>query len=256
MRRRKRTRGAWFPTIGVGLGPSTEIALPGRAFALSVFTSQISNAIAPLTFDVPFEGDFASPGADSLSDIIGSGYLLRRVVGKLFAARIAALDVAERDTGPAILFSAGLLVARANDFGSGGGVDTPIGSATAAELRDNYSPLDRDTIQEPWIWRRSWILGRSGSNFQAPGATFNPQVTNATTAAFPASTAGYGSVLDGPHIDSRVKRIVSGDNRLWLSVGATPFPLDSAVIEATLVTGYFDYRIYGSLKRTVKSSVF
>jgi len=259
MARRRRTRGAWFPTIGteVGVPGIGSVNASGRAFALTLASNTISTAVTPLTFDVPFEGDFISPGVDSLADVLGSGYLLRRVVGKVFAARVSALDpTTESDDNPAVLFCAGLLVARANDASSGGGQDTPIGSATATELNDNYSPLEVDTIREPWIWRRTWILGRSGSAF-SPSETLQ-QINNATNAAFPASTALYGSVADGPHMDSKIKRLVTGDNRLWLAVSATPFPFQSATdpVSALIINGYFDYRIYGSLRKAIKSSVF
>jgi hypothetical protein len=254
--RRRRTKGAWFPTIGTALGQADQ-TYSGRAFAVNVNTGVINTAVTPLTFDVPFEGDFVSPGVDSLSDILGSGYLLRRVVGRVFAARVSGLDPASNvDDNPAILFGAGLLVARANDANSGGGVDTPIGSATAAEIRDNYSPLAHDTIMEPWIWRRTWVLGRSGSNFTAGLTTTGDRIGSAVNAAFPASTALYGSVSDGPTMDSKIKRLITGDNRLWLAVSATAFPFGSVIDEAILVSGMFDYRIYGSIRKTHRSSAF
>lgn len=257
MARRRRTRGAWFPTLGTTLFGNAEDNASGRAFSIATVNNNFFTAVTPLTFDVPFEGDFAIAGTDSLADILGSGYLLRRVVGKMFAQRISGLDaVTFSDDNPAVLFGAGLLVARANDAGSGGGRDTPIGSATQAELNANYNPLEIDCIREPWIWRRTWILGRSGSEFNV-GTTQVPAIGSGTTAAYPASTALYGSVMDGPHMDSKVKRLVTGDNRLWLALSTALFPFGATNTgETLLVTGYFDYRIYGSLRKPVKSGAF
>lgn len=265
MARRRRTRGTWFPTIGTSIATPDEQGddvLNGRSFNMSFSGSSgqpvgIFTILTPLTFDQPFEGDFLTQDTDSLSDIIGSEYILQRIVGKIFITRVHDFaDGDEQDRAPAFLVGAGFFVARANDESVGGGADTPIGSATEPERRDNYSPLDVDTVREPWIWRRTWILGAGGI---PTGAAFDPTLPNVAY-NFPASTTGYGSVLDGPHIDSKVKRRVTQDNRLFLAVSATPFPIDSPIPGGAgsqlSVGGYLDYRIFGSLRKAKNSSAF
>lgn len=255
--RRTRRRGTWFPTIGTNLA-TAENVVSGRAFALTLVNHVIITAISPITIDRPQEGDELSSSIDSLTDVIGSEYVLQRIVGKVFAERISAPDpITVRDENPAILFGAGFFVARANDSAVGGGADTPIGSATEAERRDNYSPIENDTIREPWIWRRTWILGTAGqSTLSQAGTGTIITTTNGTSTHYPASTALYGSVWDGPHIDSKVKRKIGNDDRLWFAVSATPFSLDTELNNTLLISGYLDFRIFGSLRKARNRSAF
>lgn len=257
--RRRRTRGTWFPTIGTQLG-ETDATVNGRAFALACTASEITTIITPLTFDTPQEGDNLSEPSSTLADVVGSEYILQRIVGKCFIERQATLTGGVDDLQEAVLVGAGFFVARANDTSVGGGSTTPIGSATVAERRDNYSPLETDTVREPWIWRRTWILGTAGAQIpvqaDVAGGGSIPFTVQQSNRAYPVSTALYGSVLDGPHIDSKVKRRVSQDNRLFFAVSATPFPLDSLITTALVVSGYLDYRLFGSLRKARNTSAF
>lgn len=260
--RRRRARGTWFPII------SSDSEAQARAAAVRPFvvTFPVNSAenitiITPVTFDAPQEGGTLD-NEDSLADIIGSEYVLQRIVGKAYIARTAVQDANGNDNLGPVLVGAGFFVARANDSASGGGEDTPIGSATAAERQDNYSVLGIKTTREPWLWRRTWVLGNSGSNRGVEGVAGSSSrgVGNlgSIAATFPASTTLYGSVADGPHIDSRVKRRVSQDNRLWLAITAVPFPLGSET-GGTLVlglTGAFELRMYGSLRKAKQTSAF
>jgi len=262
--RRRRTRGTWFPIIGTGEVAATAPALRSFVGAFGAASATPFTLISPVTFDVPQEGGTLD-NEDSLSDIIGSEYVLQRIVGKSFIHRnVAVQDVNGNDNEPPILVGVGFFVARANDAASGGGEDTPIGSATAAERQDNYSVLGIKTTREPWIWRRTWILGSAGSNRGVTG-TFNSRSAAvgagalAGAGSYPASTTLYGSVADGPHIDSRVKRRVSQDNRLWVAVTAQPFPIGTetgALADNLSIQGALELRIYGSLRKARQTSAF
>lgn len=265
---RRRTRGTWFPNTGTFIEADDSVG--GREILVTPGAGgTISTVITDLTFDRPLEGEDIQ-GQDTLSQIIGSEYVLQRIVGKVFAHRrivptfasAIGLDLAV-DNGPAILLGCGFFVARANDSSSGGGADTPIGSATTTERNDNYSPLEVDTVREPWIWRRTWILGSLGAQWSDPTiaggnrSTFLLSNSSLPPGAYPPSTAGYGSVADGPHIDSRVKRRVNQDNRLWFAVSACNFPTGtSSANQAHDVTVYLDYRIFGSLRKAKGTSAF
>jgi len=253
MRRRGR-KVTWLPTIGtvVGEGIQTYSGRLIAGFATAV-NGALNTELTPITFDTPRDLDTDDIATTSMADVIGSEYFLRRIVGKVFATRVNTAPGAV-DNQPPILLGCGFFVARCNDSGSGGGPDTPIGSATPAERNDNYSPLEADTIREPWIWRRTWVLGKAG---QAP-LDEDVQVTdNQLTASFPASTALYGSVLDGPHIDAKTSRRISNDERLWFvaSVGNFPMGAESA-IGANTVTLYLDYRLVGNISRARNRGVF
>jgi len=253
MRRRRKV--TWLPTIGSVVGEGLSTA-SGRGF-FSVggnADGSIATVISPLTFDQPRDLDQTDIPTTTMADTIGSEYFLNRIVGKCFAHRRLSSTIGAVDTQPAILFGAGFFVARANDESSGGGPDTPIGSASAQERNDNYSPLEADTIREPWIWRRVWVLGRAGAAlFDEDGQTTD----NAANAAYPISTALYGSVLDGPHIDAKTKRRVAQDERLWFAISAMTFPVNTAATEdGAVVDGYLDYRLVGNLRRAHNRGVF
>jgi len=258
--RRRRSRGTWFPTIGTSIleSPVADDTVSGRQFnlALGVGVTGITTVITPITQDEPQEGELGGSG-QGLADIIGSEYILQRIVGKCYIERTVTLNSLFRDTNPAVLVGAGFFVARANDFSLN--PDLPVGSATEAERSSNFSPLEQDTMREPWVWRRVWILGSAG---RAPLANDlalanDVQTINTSAANYPSSTALYGSVADGPHIDSRVKRRVSQDDRLWFAVSVCTFPVNVPTqTEPVNMIGYLDYRLFGSLRKAKNSSAF
>jgi len=261
--RRRRSGGTWFPIIGTGESVATAAAVRQFTGDFAAVSADPFTLISPVTFDVPQEGGTLD-NEDSLSDIIGSEYVLKRIVGKAFITRrIDLQDVNGNDIEPALLVGVGFFVARANDAASGGGEDTPIGSATAAERQDNYSVTGIKTVREPWIWRRTWVLGSAGSNRGVTGVagTASKAVGAAGTIAgsFPASTALYGSVADGPHIDSRVKRRVRQDDRLFVAVTAQPFPIgqETSITNANVgIRGAIELRIFGALRKAANTSAF
>lgn len=252
MRRRRRTRGTWFPNLGSFASENSSGS--GRVFSITLGSADPETIITPLTYDVEFGEDADSEISTSLSDIVGSEYVLQRIVGSLFVYRIPAIS-AGVDVSPAILFTAGFFVARQNDSAVAPGIDSPVGSASAQERQDNYSPMDSDNIREPWIWRRSWILG-AGLNQSNSGAGVPLPASTIDAGSFPCSNVYYGSLRDGPHIDSKVKRRVAQDNRLWLALTAKTWTFPSVPVPEVEVRGYVDYRLYGSLRRARQQSAF
>lgn len=246
--RRRRTKGTWLPNVGTAI--NEEETYQGRQFTLTLVAgpNNSATAISPLTFDVEFGEDADPSTTTSMADVIGRDYVLQRIVGKLFLERQVAAS-AGIDPSAAVLVGAGFFVARQNDSGSGGGVDTPIGSASAIERRDNYSVLDADNVREPWIWRRTWILGVGQQKSNVVAGLFE-------AGNYPCSNVYYGSVADGPHIDSKVKRRIGQDNRLWFGVSAMPYPAGAAVAANIVVRGNLDYRLFGSIRKARNSSAF
>jgi len=252
--RRRRSKVTWLPTIGtvVGEGLATASGRLIQGFATPV-NGAINTELTILTFDTPVDIDTADIPTTTMADVVGSEYMLRRIVGKVFATRVS-LDQSAVDTQPPILLGCGFFVARCNDSGSGGGPDTPIGSATPAERNDNYSPLEADTIREPWIWRRTWVLGKAG---QSPLDEEQQVSSDQHAANFPASTALYGSVLDGPHLDAKTMRRVTSDERLFFAASVMNFPMGAeSPLGANTITLYLDYRLVGTLRRAHNRRVF
>lgn len=265
--RRRRTRGTWFPSLGTASGDVEGFNISGRRFGFDLANDGgCTVVISPVTFDQPVEGEL---GTDAhISDILGQEYVLQRIVGKFFINRLQAFkeDIGglQADSGIAVLAGAGFFVARAQDIDTGD-AEQPIGSNTPAERNDNYNPLDVDCIREPWIWRRTWILGSAlqADSFAAgqPGAPFASSTQMSGTrigAFFPASSALYQSVADGPHIDSKVKRRVRQDERLFFVVAAALYPPADRALEntTTSITAYLDYRMFGSLRKAQNKSSF
>lgn len=79
-------------------------------------------------------------------------------------------------------------------------------------------------------------------------------------ALFPPTTAHYGSIMDGPHIDAKSVRRVGNDERLWFAVSAVNFPLvtqsEIVVNQDVQIRGYLDFRVLGRLTRAHNRSNF
>lgn len=263
-KRRGRRRGVWFPTLGtIGSGEvadDDDAGIFGQITIVGTDSEESSVFLTDLTFDKPIEDELDStvPEGRSMADIIGSEYILRRIVGKLFIGLDAS---APNQAGPlGALCTAGFFVARAEDSSTeGAGQGLPIGSETLVERRENYSPAAVSTIREPWIWRRKWILGNKGREAgNVFGGLIVPQVAN-----YPPTTAQYGSVMDGPHIDAQTVRRVSQDDRLFFALAVRALgadflnPFGSADFTLPLNIGFhLDYRLFGMLTKAKNRGAF
>jgi len=242
MARRRRTKYTWLPNTGTG-GPVADVqdSTNGRDFGELVSPQDGTTAVAilDLLVDEPSEEIVTGP----IGPIIGSEYFLKRVVGKIFIGN----NQQELNITPAVLVGFGIFVARAEDVDSGG-PNLPIGALTQAQAVDNYSPLRQETVREPWVWRRTWIL----SNLQAPGASLVNGAMN-----FPANNTDYGSVLDGAHIDAKTARRISQDDRLFAVLAVRNYPLNTIATQAGgSVRAYIDYRALGALRKARNRSAF
>lgn len=262
---RRRRKFTWLPSLGTG---NPVINFSDNAFREGTLTvpndGSTSVGIIPLTFDQPFEGGDQLAADTSLADVVGSEYIIERIVGNVFTSLITdTTAIGSRfSTGAAVVVGAGFFVARANDEQVGGGVDTPIGSATAAERAENYNPIGVSTVREPWMWRRLWLLGLAG-NGEGPRTTLgNPtiatnsgnQLLNRAT-TWPNSNAFFPSP-NGPFLDSPSKRRVGQDERLFFALSATNHATGLQTTGTTLVAFLVDYRILGQIVRARQHSSF
>lgn len=133
--------------------------------------------------------------------------------------------------------------------------NSPIGSGVLANELLSYSPLNDINIREPWIFRRTWVLGNGFS--ATPGQTFSRQIT----AHLPANNlfAYAGGAPSGPFFDSRMKRRVHKDDRLWFVFAVRSYPINEQAdgnqnLDTALCT--LDYRIYGSMRKAGRQSSF
>lgn len=245
--RRKRPKVAWFPTFGgeenvqhdaepwagVEAEVNFDTSVPGDGVIYNAF---------PLTFDASKAAlDAAqSTNVPTIRDIVqGNEWRLRRIVGKAFistwhstlgSSYTSLLDVA-----------LGFIVCECHDDG------------TPTTDFNQVNPLAQDSMEDPWIWRRRWMLN-----------PFAPVVQNLATSSqnnpglwgYPQTTSDYGSVADGPHIDAKTARVIHRSERLFAIVAARRFSnwgADDPPSPGFADTGlrlFLDYRLLGSLRGT------
>lgn len=271
-RRRRRFRGAWVPSLySEGSQDVTDfdtvypIGQQAQAGAsLQLANTGVNNVvILPVAADnvVDTEGT-----GNLLNDSMQGGWALRRIVGKVFvgyAQRDAdygqASDLSIVPTG--ILVTVGFFVARVEQEQD----ILPIGSGTPAIVTKQYNPRHPMVNTEPWIWRRSWVLGNPITRALVLGGSFNFTQTANTPGDsswnYPPQNAFYGSLHDGPHIDCKTKRRILADERLFISIAARYLPYNTDLSNFMAVSTetadvIVDLRFFGALRRKKNRSAF
>lgn len=260
--RRRRNRGTWLPVAGTAIEEESDTYLSGIAVAVPIPATNAGSVvnIQAVTHDYPFEGDNTTDFT-TMGEVLGNEYFLDRIVGKLFLSYVPTRDSTNGNrpvSGP-LLVGAGFFVARADERDG----KVPIGATggdTSLEAINNYSPLDNDNVREPWIWRRTWVLGMANNT---QGFWFSPAGQpegQYLLGAYPASTALYGSVMDGPHIDAKTKRRIGQDDRLWLAlssswIGGIAWGVGEGDLDA-YCAGFLDLRLHGALRKARQSGKF
>jgi len=259
MRRKRRTKYTWLPNFGTGTpvgGNNYEGNMRFGQLLVKRDAAPYVGIIAVLPDAPPENFDGSST---NLSNAINSEYVLRRIVGKLFVTyRQSNEDWTLGSVAPipqGAIVTAGFFVARASDVSQADPEAYPVGFVDGNSVADfnNYSPQARDTVREPWIWRRTWLLGNNMDK-----SLTDPTLVgqNPGYAAFPSCNMKYGSVADGPHIDAKTIRRVGNDERLFFamatqSINATSTPPDNGAIDYVL-----DVRYLGALRRPRQRGAF
>lgn len=227
MRRRKPSV-VWIPqTNNATLGM-------GGTNAYHTFSVDVAGAAGDFTVgEIPIviddTRDPTAPG-DSLSDIENSGYRLRRIVGKIWAVALQAAA----DTAGMFIVTAGIIVRRTDIFT---GTSTAFAADPTGQL---VAPGEIENNADPWIWRRSWLLGNNLAT--APG--------NFAANSLPEDNISGHSGVDGPHIDQKTARIVGPEERLFLDVSSTVVTPGGGVVPAP-VQIITDLRVLGSMRTSV-----
>lgn len=231
-RRTRRPAVVWLPCF-----PTTSFTNDGIALRVVHDISSAGNgritSVHQLTIDNPAEQLIANADPATLSDFEGSAYRLRRIVGKCFVG-INQADAAATGDPTIVYCTAGFIVLRVDPL-----TGLPIGIAAADA---NYSPQAFGSERDPWIWRRSWMLGVSAAN---PSV-----VTTSNATCWPPSNSFDGSVADGPHVDAKTARAVKDEERLFF-VACTQFVEGLGQGETTRpVTWSLDYRLLASMYKS------
>lgn len=252
MRRKSRQKFTWMPTLGSRLNQDGE---PGYAPNVIRFqaTPELSQAIPPdltgalvnqaIIPDFPVDVTDDTAGQYTLRDITeGQDWILKRMVGK-FHAVVQGPAYEDGVNWPFVYVTLGFYVARAID-GEPNDVDL-----TAAE----FDPQGVDNIRQPWIWRRTWLLGNPFYVRQAD--------VPITGFSIPCSTMEMGSVADGPHIDSKIARRVLREQRLWVTMSVmgwhpTLGNVTGSKFFQPIVYAHLDLRILGAMRKSRNRPAF
>lgn len=273
MRRKRRTRYTWLPGDGtsvssggvtqdvVGFSLQTNLGT-GADSALS--SGLVTGVIADFP---PLEDQTGT----SMADELGSEYLLKRIVGKVFVeatqqgivGTTTTVTLGDQNTA---LVSCGFFVApfaydpttRQPD------INQPVGISGDPHITP-YNPNLIQVIREPWIWRRSWLLTPGGSVGAWQFTETQQQLTlgdgqNLGSGTFPSNNTAYPGVLDGPHIDAKTARRVRKHERLWFALQGTLMPegdtVDPDKFSNFLIRAVVDIRTLGMTRKARNRSSF
>jgi len=242
-RRRRRPLVQWFPGFRAEqVGETPQGTDPGGVqggLNLEPSGEVIYDAF-PLTWDASKDiNDQGDPSVSiqeaSLKDLVGGNeWRLRRIVGKFFVG--ATSDEIDDPAAFQSLVdvSLGFIVVKTIDDGA------------PTTIFDEVNPMSIEGYDDPWIWRRRWLLNPYG-----PGAFINSGGALDTRGSygyinFPQTNAGYGSIQDGPHIDQKTARRIHRQERLFAIIAARQFSnfLGSG---ACRIDYLLDYRLLGSI---------
>lgn len=252
MRRRRKRRGAWLPVLG-HTDIDGEEAYHYSWFRVGPLFVPNSNGSSPAQEAFAIVPDFSIPAPEGTQEhtlhdqVSGNAWRLRRIVGKLHldcSTPASATSPGDGFQWPAVFVKAGFFVARAGD------ANQSFPELTALES----DPQEAGNVMNPWIWQKSWILSN-------PLARNSVNLSYGSRALWPTNNSSYGSVSDGPHIDSKMARFINKEHRLWFVLTAAGYDPEYSGVSGNnntqpLVSGILDLRIYGQMARQRNTSSF
>jgi len=228
-RRTRGTRVAWLPNTNAN---SIDTLTTNESVYSAVVhdVSGVQGAFVASQHGVVIDGEGLDPLAAgvTLADVESSGYRLRRIVGKIW---VGARQVDE-NVPPAFICTAAFIVLR---------VDPTSGLPLA--IPGNYYAGSIRQSGDPWIWRRSWVVG----NFAATNASGG--FANGSSFNGGSNWGTVGGVADGPHVDQKTARVVGPEERLFLTLNTTILEQGDPQLTGS-VRYVWDLRVLGSMRST------
>lgn len=235
-RRFRKRRGLWLPTLGQSWSNGEQTHWDA-AFTWDTLSVPDQRGLGPSQIVIPLVPDFTLTqnqaageiGASLHDRVQGNEWRLDRIVGSCHAQCKEVDDTAEGQW-PYIQVTAGIFVARAEE-GSPGNADVDLFS-------DEYDPQNASNIQNPWVWRKTWMLA-------------NPVGIAVLRDDFPISNSAYGSQWMDASVDVKAKRRIRREHRLWFTVSAIGWDGTNQSV-TTLQTnpsarGLLDIRLFGGM---------
>jgi len=233
----------WLPTqrIEYAEGPSFDDAAGVQGTLQLNDNGSVVYDAFPVTHDQSKDNAYFDEAVDpavarpTLHDLVsGNEWRLRRIVGKFFAHGASDELDDPPDFDALVDVAAGFIVCKTDDDG---------------QSNTNFTecnPLAVASMNDPWIWRRRWVLNPFGSSQAIDPFSDNRNLF--WRAAYPNSTAGYGSAVDGPHIDQKTARVIHQSERLFCVIAARGWSNIYAGFAAMSLHYLLDYRLLGSLR--------
>jgi len=231
-RKRRRSGGTWLPVLPTFIGEADEgYTWYESTLSLVNTVGSFDRQAVPLVTDATPNVDAAQAGINhSLRDLVeGQEYVLKRAVGKVWGS----LDQSSEGSGVSrIILCMALAVLPVQD----------VAPTAPAIPDDDWDPLLAQNTMSPYLWRRTWVLSNN--------------VLSSQTMFFPNSTGGYGSVMDGGHLDTKgTNRRIRKEERIFI--------LTSAMVQDAVGTGGaggvlwgYDLRFFGAMRRARNQSTF
>lgn len=248
MRRRRRSRATWFPinptTYGEGTSPGVTWFESSLTFQSNTEPGDTTLNAIPITLDETqgTNSTDLTPGT-SLADIVqGQDYILQRIVGKVWMYLPFNYGEGFDPAATEIIGCIGLAV-----LPSSNDDNTPNIPA------EEYNPLFARNAQQPWIWRRTWRLNCPNADAEGIG---NGAFTAFSPKTNPYSTHEYGDIQSGGHLDSKVKRRVTREHRLYIVAAAGAIGASGSGDDPVDVWWGYDLRILGGMRRGKNNSSF
>lgn len=251
-RRIRGNQGTWFPILGSSWssegGTYYDVSTHGFLVTLN------DKSAGPVQFTVPITRDYTPRNQASSTPIEeqpslrdfteGQDYILKRIVGQC----AVFINSGQNKNDPFdpdnfwryVKVTAGFYVARASDD------DQTLPDLTLPES----DPSDSRNSQNPWIWRRNWILANPANNETvATGVNVEDEL----------STNRNMDALIGPSIDTKSKRRVRREQRLWFTASAIGWDGVRGTVISTAqptVDIDLDVRVFGKMVKAKNVSAF
>jgi len=256
--RRKRVKqGTWFPIAGDSWSDGESFTW--NEASITDITGNVGThryngvelSVHPITQDYTID-PAGSAGENvnlrpTLRDFTeGQDYLLKRLVGNIVIftelGANAQGNFAPTDQWTHVQVGAGFFVARAQD------ADQSLPDLT----QDEIDPLGAQNIQNSWIWRRTWILDNPQNDFI---------INTNQRFSWDQSSNRQFSDLVGPHFDTKSRRRIKREERLWFALGAIGWDgargaVGGQVADQPFLKYNLDVRLFGKMMPGRTSSTF
>jgi len=237
--RRRRVKSTWFPVLGTDRGNGNPLSSVFTEFTTINFSAAADFQVTPLIPDYS-EDPSTSTNEQTLRDFVeGQTSIIDRIVGKITCHFLQNVGSGESFFQPIMAVAgAGIAVLPVDDSG------TAITTGTGEEI----NPLLAENLDKPWLWRRTWTLVNN-AQASVEGLFFKPRG--------PASNTEMGSVMDGPHIDTKgVKRAIQRNQRIFLIFGAADVTPGDVSNEDGSMFWTVDLRVLGRMRKARNRSIF